>query len=255
MESPTYFTRLPESMELSDIGPYFRSLREHYNLSEHDVSARLHIRVKYIQAIETSDMSQLPGKVYARGYIATYAEFLGIDPEQAVERFLGSETKEKVEEYFVPEPARLDSGLQQKIRLGLVAAFVLAVLYLLIAASGDSEDESTVVPMPQALMESARSLVMPMGKSLRCVDGSVLAACLDSATTTVDAHPLQHPTIFTAPTPWEPAVIKPAVVQKQERVEPKEEAKPVKVVRPKPESKESVPSENADPNRLPWLRQ
>ena len=96
MENPPQFTRVPESMELADIGPYFRGLREHYKLSEQDVSARLHIRAKYIQAIETSDVSQLPGKVYARGYIATYAEFLGIYPDQAVERLLGTETKAKV---------------------------------------------------------------------------------------------------------------------------------------------------------------
>lgn len=249
MENPHYFTRLPESMELADIGPYFRSLREHYGLSEHDVSARLHIRVRYIQAIEESDVSQLPGKVYARGYISTYAEFLGIDPEQAVERLLGTETKEKPEEYFVPEPARLDSGLQQKLRLGLIALVVVGIFYALFSGP-DTEDDSTVVPVPESLVESSRSLVMPTDKHLRCASGSVLSACLQVPVPVGVTHPLQHPRIFTAAAPWKPAPASakpvapaPAVVEaapkapaKPVPVKPAPAPKPVVVETPKPEA-------------------
>lgn len=251
MEQSGYFTRLPESMELADIGPYFRGLREHYKLSEHDVSARLHIRVKYIQAIEASDVSQLPGKVYARGYISTYAEFLGIDPEQAVERLLGVETKEKPEEYFVPEPARLDTGLQQKIRLGILAVIVIAILYAIINASGGSEEEdSIVVPVPESLVESSRSLVMPTDSSLRCVQGSTLSACLQSQTNGPEVNPLTQPEVFTGDAPWKPAIAK---KEEPKKVEEKKKEDPVKIIKPAPKKAEPKKEEEAE-GILPWLQ-
>jgi cytoskeleton protein RodZ len=247
MSKPAPFTKLPDSMELEDIGPYFRSLREHYNLSEQDVSSRLHIRVKYIQAIETSDMTQLPGKVYARGYIATYAEFLGIDPENAVERFLGTETKPKAEEYFVPEPARLGIGLQQKLRLGAVIIVGIALVYALFGMSSSERDDSMVVPVPESLVESSRSLVMPVDGSLRCVEGSILAACVHGNRVAPDNHPLNRPDVFIAATPWKPAAEKkPETVKETPPPEKKKEEKPVKVTKPK----EETPEEQV----LPWLK-
>ncbi|MFZ4125758.1 MAG: helix-turn-helix domain-containing protein [Rickettsiales bacterium] len=242
MNQSTQLIRLPESMELDDIGPYFRSLREHYRLSEQDVSARLHIRVKYIQAIETSDMSQLPGKVYARGYVSTYAEFLGIDPENAVERFLGTETKEKVEEYFIPEPARLGVGLHHKMRFAAVVCIVLALLYVLCGMSGSGEDETSVAPVPESLVESSRSMVMPVDRALRCAQGIRLAACLQPASHEADGHPMVHPDIFTKPVKWGVSRESAAVSLEEKKTQKKPEKKKQK----KAKEEESI---------LPWLRQ
>ncbi|MBN8544353.1 MAG: helix-turn-helix domain-containing protein [Alphaproteobacteria bacterium] len=244
MNQATQLIRLPESMELDDIGPYFRSLREHYRLSEQDVSARLHIRVKYIQAIETSDMSQLPGKVYARGYVSTYAEFLGIDPDNAVERFLGTETKEKVEEYFIPEPARLGVRLNHKLRFAVLVCIVVALLYALLGMSGGSDEESSVVPVPESLVESSRSMVMPVGRALRCAQGSRLVACMQSAVQAADGHPMQHPDIFTKPVKWGESR-----VQEVKKVEEKKSEAPKKKIK-----KDAIKKISDEDSILPWLR-
>ena len=240
MQQHAQLIRLPESMELDAIGAYFRSLREHYRLSEQDVSSRLHIRVKYIQAIEMSDMSQLPGKVYARGYVATYAEFLGIDPDSAVERFLGTETKQKAEEYFIPEPARLSVGIHHKLRFAALVAVMVALLYALLGISGNDEDESSVAPVPEALVESSRSMMMPTDWALRCAQGSILAACLQPARRLTEGHPMQHSDIFTKPVKWGTSHQSPVASRQKE-----EEQKPEKKKEKKVEE-ESI---------LPWLRQ
>lgn len=87
--------RIPETMTPKEIGAYMGGLREHFKLSLQDVSERLHIRVRYVQAIEQSQIEQLPGKVYARGYVHTYAEFLGLDADQvAAQWFAALETTE-----------------------------------------------------------------------------------------------------------------------------------------------------------------
>jgi len=43
-----------------------------------------------LQSIEDEDWSAIAAPVYVRGFIRTYARFLGLDPERAVERFNAS---------------------------------------------------------------------------------------------------------------------------------------------------------------------
>jgi len=56
-------------------------------LSLSDVAEHLHIRSTYLQAIEEEDWPVIGAPVYIRGFIRTYARFLGVDPEQAIESF------------------------------------------------------------------------------------------------------------------------------------------------------------------------
>jgi cytoskeleton protein RodZ len=69
------------------LGDEFRAAREARDLSLSDVSAELHIRSLYLQAIEQEDWSSIGAAVYVRGFIRAYARFLGLDAESAVGRF------------------------------------------------------------------------------------------------------------------------------------------------------------------------
>ena len=249
MTKKPHFTRLPETMELADVGPYMRELRQHYKLSEQDVSSRLHIRVKYIQAMEASDASQLPGKVYARGYIGTYAEFLGLDPDQVVEKFFGLEAAEKKQEFFVPEPMR--SGQRPKLGLWLGLLVVGALVYFLMRPPAEAPPPE-VAPVPEALVDNARTLIMPTGETLRCAAGEALAACITRAGELAGSQPLKAREIFTGAAPWDGrAAPAPNAVGQTEETPTQ---KPV-VIRP---GNEPTPPAAATPEpapaELPWLR-
>src|SRR5471032_1479514 len=69
------------------LGEEFRSAREARSLSLSDVAERLHIRSVYLAAIEDEEWSVIGAPVYVRGFMRTYARFLGLDPEAAVARF------------------------------------------------------------------------------------------------------------------------------------------------------------------------
>jgi cytoskeletal protein RodZ len=69
------------------LGDEFRAAREARHLSLSDVSEQIHIRSVYLQSIEDEDWSAIAAPVYVRGFLRTYARFLGLDPESAVERF------------------------------------------------------------------------------------------------------------------------------------------------------------------------
>src|ERR1700678_2042466 len=62
---------------VSALGEEFRSAREARSLSLSDVAERLHIRSVYLAAIEDEDWHVIGAPVYVRGFMRTYARFLG----------------------------------------------------------------------------------------------------------------------------------------------------------------------------------
>jgi cytoskeleton protein RodZ len=75
---------------MAGLGEELRAAREARNLSLSDVSERIHIRTVYLQALEEEDWGAISAPVYVRGFLRTYARFLGLEPESVVERFNAS---------------------------------------------------------------------------------------------------------------------------------------------------------------------
>lgn len=69
------------------VGEILRRARMHYGLSLDDVEASLRIRSALLGALEQSDVSGLPGKAYAIGFVRSYSEFLGLDGDQMVKLY------------------------------------------------------------------------------------------------------------------------------------------------------------------------
>jgi cytoskeleton protein RodZ len=90
---------------VSALGEEFRSAREARGLSLSDVAERLHIRSVYLAAIEDEDWHVIGAPVYVRGFMRTYARFVGLDPEAAVARFAAS-----VPAGIPPAPAARPAG-------------------------------------------------------------------------------------------------------------------------------------------------
>ncbi len=68
------------------LGEEFRRAREARGQTISDVAERLHIRGVYLTAIEDEDWAAIGAPVYIRGFMRTYARYLGLDPEAAVGR-------------------------------------------------------------------------------------------------------------------------------------------------------------------------
>ncbi len=75
---------------MAGLGEDLRAAREARNLTLSDISERIHIRTVYLQGLEDEDWSSIEAPVYARGFLRTYARFLGLDPEESVARFNAS---------------------------------------------------------------------------------------------------------------------------------------------------------------------
>jgi cytoskeleton protein RodZ len=64
------------------IGQRLKAEREEQRLTLEKVFESTRIRIPYLRALETDDLSVMPSPVQARGYLRNYAEYLGLDFEQ-----------------------------------------------------------------------------------------------------------------------------------------------------------------------------
>ena len=71
----------------SDIGALLARARREFNLGADEVGRLLHIRTRYIEAMEEGRFSDLPGVIYTKGYLQAYAAFLGLDKDEIMRRF------------------------------------------------------------------------------------------------------------------------------------------------------------------------
>jgi cytoskeleton protein RodZ len=71
----------------SGIGEILRDAREEQGRTLDEASAATSIRRHQLAALEDERYDSLGGSIYARGFIRSYASWLGLDPEPLVERY------------------------------------------------------------------------------------------------------------------------------------------------------------------------
>jgi hypothetical protein len=72
---------------LFEIGSSLRQARQHRGLELSDVERDTRIRAKYLGALEEDRFDVLPGAAYVRGFMRTYAEYLGLDSNLLVDAY------------------------------------------------------------------------------------------------------------------------------------------------------------------------
>ena len=77
----------PMPTDFDQIGAYLRAVREHRLLRLDQLAETTRISKAYLQAIEDADVSALPSRPFAIGYVRSYALALGIDGDAAAARF------------------------------------------------------------------------------------------------------------------------------------------------------------------------
>lgn len=69
------------------LGETLRQARLDKGVSLADAAHDTRIRRAYLEALEAEDAAALPPPVYTRGFVRTYAEYLGLDPQAMVELY------------------------------------------------------------------------------------------------------------------------------------------------------------------------
>jgi transcriptional regulator with XRE-family HTH domain len=85
---------MSESADITALGAELRDARQKRDLTLQDVERRLHIRQKFLEALEGGQVDLLPSPPQTRGFLRNYARFLGMDAELMAVRWDQALSKE-----------------------------------------------------------------------------------------------------------------------------------------------------------------
>jgi cytoskeleton protein RodZ len=73
---------------MSDFGGKLRLARERRGISLRQIAASTKISIAALEALERNDMSKLPGGIFSKAFVRSYAVEVGLDPDETAREFL-----------------------------------------------------------------------------------------------------------------------------------------------------------------------
>src|SRR5882672_3091740 len=116
----------------ADFGSRMRQAREQRGVSLRQIAERTKISVSQLEALERNDISRLPGGIFSRAFVRSYAAEVGVDPEQTVRDFLAQFPHDSV---TAGSPhVIVDDGSADTRRLNPRAVMIVGTIVLVAAA-------------------------------------------------------------------------------------------------------------------------
>jgi transcriptional regulator with XRE-family HTH domain len=176
---------------MDSVGSRLREARTRRKIGLQEVEAATKIRAGYLQAIENEDWEQLPGDVYVRAFIRTYARFVGLDGDRLAEEHRRSSGAERPGERLPrvePHSRRVGRkrGRWPKLPPRLVAVVVsaLVIVALLViglssgGGSGGTAGKAHSQPAHGVNQKSQGTTAAPSGHQLELVAKGEVWVCL-----------------------------------------------------------------------------
>ncbi len=115
-------------------GQYLRRERTLREISLEEIAQFTKINVSVLSALENDEFASLPPLPFVRGFIRSYAEYLGLNVSEVMLRF-SSFIEDNYAELIAPAPAMTSSEkrIRRGLLLGLFAALILGFFFTLIA--------------------------------------------------------------------------------------------------------------------------
>lgn len=150
-------------MITESIGSFLKRQRELKAMSVAEVSRITRIPVISLEAIESDHFDDLPGEVFARGFLKSYAHVVGLIPQEILARYTASRRVA----YVTPLPMQTPLHATQKEgkgrRFGVAIAFVLLLILFTLAISFVLKPRGHDMPLELSQLsqiESARANIL-----------------------------------------------------------------------------------------------
>ncbi|AWB44365.1 helix-turn-helix domain-containing protein [Paenibacillus sp. CAA11] len=157
---------------MSDLGQQLKEARMSRGLSLDDVQEMTKIRKRYLEAIEAGDYKVLPGSFYVRAFIKTYAEAVGVNPDDLL--------TEHQQDVPVPEAEPTMEPVLQRTRtktssvdrnakwlsttlMWSFAVIIVVVIYLVVVYSNKGDEKQAVDQTPVTNKQDQGTSTAPSG--------------------------------------------------------------------------------------------
>ena len=163
-----------------EIGSSLREARQRQDLDLAQAERAVKIRAKYLRALEEEDFDVLPAQTYVRGFLHTYADYLGLDGQLYVDEYT---SRFVIDEYAPNRIRRVKVRKQPYPRVErnivLVALTGIAVVTALIIAAwkfGGGDAAQSIPNLAQGPAAVSKKPSAPRGTNLfvQAVRGSSL---------------------------------------------------------------------------------
>jgi cytoskeletal protein RodZ len=147
---------------MTNFGASFKKARESKGISLDRIAAETRISTRFLRAIENEEFHVLPGGIFNRGFVRTYAEKIGLDPEQAVNDYERLANVRAPGDTPLVSAARGEKKTDRRLYSAAIGGLVLLVIifYLVTRESSNTAQTASAPPSPPAAV-SAPAVVQP----------------------------------------------------------------------------------------------
>src|SRR5438445_2579151 len=170
-----------------EIGNSLREARVRQGLDHPQVELATKIRAKYIRALEEEHFEVLPGGTYIKGFMRSYAEFLGLDGQLYVDEYNSRHVVEGFDDMPQRRPrVHQDRSIERKVVLlalaGIAAVTALVIVAWKFGGSGSPASTPPVVKPHTTAQTGLRFLGVGKGTYLEIRRGSHTGAVVFQGT-------------------------------------------------------------------------
>jgi cytoskeleton protein RodZ len=183
------------------IGDTLREARMRQKIDITEIESKTKIRAKYLRAMENEEFDLLPGSTFAKSFLRTYADALGLDAHRLVEEYR-AQYEPRVDSDLPPLSSQPSSARRRNARherrapgrrfLAIVAGLVVLIVVLLVVGilspsnNNDKKATASTTTTTTASTTSAKSsggqtapATTPTRVALRLVPSVPTYVCVD----------------------------------------------------------------------------
>ncbi len=175
------------------VGPALRKARLVRGVTIQEAARDTRLRAEQLEALEREDFAGLPGEVYVRGLLRTYAAYLGVNPD----RVLAAYGRRADAPTPPPPPAKVGAieraiaatRIRDNQRFLLIAAAALLVVFVAIGAVGRRSSAPRPADVPASTPRTSAASTEPVDVVLKGIREVQARIVVDGTTTTFALQP------------------------------------------------------------------
>lgn len=120
---------------MDTLGTYLRHERELRQISLEEISQHTRIPLRTLQQLEDDALDRLPGEVFVRGFLKSYAKSVGLDADDVLERHARRHEPKPEDAQAAVAPLSTVQHAEGGRRFGIAIALVILLILFTLALS------------------------------------------------------------------------------------------------------------------------